>query len=70
MCRFNLDVRGQEAEELVKGYKQVPVLYYTQLIAVALGLDTESLGFDQHTVDPLPILTQGDHLKDPVEVVA
>lgn len=70
MCRFNLDVRGQEAEDLTEGYRQLPVFYYTQLIAVALGLDTGSLGFDQHAVDPLPILTQGDHLKDPLEVVA
>jgi heterodisulfide reductase subunit B len=46
----------KEAEKMFKGYKQIPVYYYTQLIAIALGLDPEVCGFDQHVVDPLPLL--------------
>lgn len=56
LCRFNLDVRGKEAEELYKNYKQMPIYYYTQLIAVALGLDPECCGFDDHAVDPVLLL--------------
>ncbi len=56
LCRFNLDVRGKEAEKIYKSYKQVPVYYYTQLIAVALGLDPEYCGFDDHAVDPTLLL--------------
>jgi len=56
LCRFNLDTRGKEAEKLFKGYKQIPVYYYTQLIAVALGLDLKSCGFENHAVDPLILL--------------
>ena len=56
LCRFNLDVRGKEAEKMFKEYKQIPVYYYTQLIAVALGIDTDVCGFDQHTVDPVLLL--------------
>ncbi len=56
LCRFNLDVRGKEAEKIYKSYKQVPVYYYTQLIAVALGLDPKCCGFDDHAVDPVPLL--------------
>lgn len=56
LCRFNLDVRGKDAEKIYKGYKQVPVYYYTQLIAVALGLDSKCCGFDDHAVDPVPVL--------------
>ena len=56
LCRFNLDVRGKEAEKLYKGYKQVPVYYYSQLIAVALGLDPKVYGFEEHTVDPILLL--------------
>ena len=52
LCRFNLDVRGKEAEKLYSGYKQIPIYYYTQLIAIALGLDPAVCGFDQHAVDP------------------
>jgi heterodisulfide reductase subunit B len=52
LCRFNLDVRGKEAEHYFKGYTQIPVYYYTQLIAIALGIDPSLCGFDQHIVDP------------------
>jgi len=52
LCRFNLDERGKEAEKLHKGYQQIPVYYYTQLIAIALGVDPSLCGFDQHAVDP------------------
>ena len=56
LCRFNLDVRGKEAEKIYNNYKQVPVYYYTQLIAVALGLDPKCCGFDDHAVDPILLL--------------
>jgi heterodisulfide reductase subunit B len=56
LCRFNLDVRGKEAEKIYNNYKQLPVYYYTQLIAVALGLDPKVYGFEEHAVDPVLLL--------------
>jgi len=56
LCRFNLDVRGYDAEKANEGYTQIPTYYYTQLIVLALGLDAEVCGFDIHCVDPLPLL--------------
>jgi heterodisulfide reductase subunit B len=56
LCRFNLDVRGKEAEKIYNNYKQLPVYYYTQLIAVALGLDPKVYGFEEHIVDPVLLL--------------
>jgi len=56
LCRYNIDVRGKEAERMFKGYKQIPTYYYTQLIAIALGLDPSVCGFDQHAVDPTLLL--------------
>jgi len=56
LCRFNLDTRGKEAEKMFKGYKQIPVFYYTQLIAIALGLDPKICGFDEHAVNPTLLL--------------
>lgn len=58
LCKFNLDVRGKGAEGLFKGYRQMPVFYYTQLTAIALGLGTEHCGFDSHSVDPMPLLKE------------
>jgi len=56
LCRYNIDVRGKEAEKMFKGYKQIPVFYYTQLIAIALGLDPKICGFDEHAVNPTLLL--------------
>jgi len=56
LCKFNLDARGKEAEKLFKDYKQIPIYYYTQLIAIALGLDPKVCGFEDHVVDPLLLL--------------
>ena len=56
LCRYNLDQRGKDAESLYEGYKQIPTFYYTQLIALALGLDPGPLGLEEHAVDPLPLL--------------
>lgn len=63
LCRYNVDVRGKEAEKLFKGYKQIPVYYYTQLIAIALGLDPKICGFEQHEIDPTKLLKNRGVLK-------
>ena len=56
LCRFNLDYRGKEAEKIFNGYKQIPIYYYTQLIAIALGLDQNICSFNEHIVDPTLLL--------------
>jgi len=58
LCRYNLDVRGKEAEKMFRGYNQIPVFYYTQLIALALGLDSKLCGFDEHAVNPTLLLKE------------
>jgi len=63
LCRFNLDARGKEAEKMFKGYKQIPVYYYTQLIAIALGLDLSVCGFEEHSVDPTVLLKKKGVIK-------
>ena len=63
LCRFNLDVRGKEAEKMFESYKQLPIYYYTQLLAVALDLDPSVNGFDQHVVDPTLLLKKKGVLK-------
>ena len=34
----------------------LPVLYFTQLLGLALGLDDAGYGFEEHYVDPQPLL--------------
>jgi heterodisulfide reductase subunit B len=56
LCDFNLDQRQKEIIKKYSGFKQMPVLYFTQLLALALGLGVETCRFDLHYVDPMPLL--------------
>lgn len=51
LCQFNLDYPQRETEAGRTG-NEIPVLYFTQLMAVALGLPEETWGFEEHYVDP------------------
>jgi len=51
LCQFNLDYPQRETEAGRTG-DEIPVLYFTQLIAVALGLPEEDWGFEEHYVKP------------------
>lgn len=55
LCEFNLGPRQNEITKLFGDFKPIPVLFFTQLLALALGLD-ESTGFEQNTPDPKPVL--------------
>lgn len=48
MCQANLDMR--QAEFVPAGQTQLPVVYLTQLIGLAMGLSEEVLGFKGHFV--------------------
>lgn len=56
LCQFNLDYPQRSAEH--PSLDGIPVLYFTQLMAVALGLDLEDCSLDGHYVDPKPLLVQ------------
>ena len=49
LCQFNLDYPQRFTSE------GLPVLYFTQLMAVALGLDASHWGMEQHYIDPRPL---------------
>ncbi len=58
LCQFNLDNRQREMSARFKGFRRLPVFYFTQLLAMALGLHEGSVGMDQHFVDPRPLLAE------------
>jgi heterodisulfide reductase subunit B len=49
LCQFNLDVYQKQAEKKYKTKFRIPVLYFSQLLGLALGLDPKELGF-QHQI--------------------
>jgi len=55
LCQFNLDYPQREAAASRSG-ERVPVLYFTQLMAIALGLPEETWGLEDHYVDPKSII--------------
>ncbi|MFQ5907015.1 MAG: heterodisulfide reductase-related iron-sulfur binding cluster, partial [bacterium] len=56
LCAFNLDERQTEVRKLHPTFEFVPVFYFTQLMALAFGLDTAQCGFEAHSVDPRKLL--------------
>lgn len=62
LCAFNLDDRQREMREGFSEFGELPVLYFTQLLTLALGLDEMVCGFDRHAVDPRPMLVRKELL--------
>lgn len=58
MCTFNIDHKQCDIKQKYSDFKPIPVYYFTQLLGIALGLDYQTLGFDQNAVDPLPLLKE------------
>jgi heterodisulfide reductase subunit B len=58
LCAFNLDHRQKETAKKYSEFKKIPILYFTQLLAIAMGCGEESLRLDLHYVDPQPLLRQ------------
>jgi heterodisulfide reductase subunit B len=56
LCFHNLDSRQKAIMEMQSGFKPLPVLYFTQLLSMALGNGPERQGFGKHAVDVTPLL--------------
>jgi heterodisulfide reductase subunit B len=52
MCHTALDAYQTKAEQAVSQSLDLPVLYFTQVMGLAFGLDPAHLGFDRHIVSP------------------
>jgi heterodisulfide reductase subunit B len=58
MCTFNIDHKQSDIKQKYLDFKPIPVFYFTQLLGMAMGLDTRTLGFELNAVDPLPLLKE------------
>ncbi len=60
MCHSNLDVYQKEIQKKTeprnKNKIKLPILYFTQLVGLALGFSPEQLYLNNHFTDPLPML--------------
>lgn len=56
LCQMNLDLRQKQAAKAEDAYFHMPVLYFTQLMGLALGIAPQHLGLDQLCVSAQPLL--------------
>jgi heterodisulfide reductase subunit B len=52
MCHMALDVYQSKSENIIKTSLDIPVVYFSQLMGLAFGIDKSKLGFDRHIVSP------------------
>jgi heterodisulfide reductase subunit B len=56
LCQYNVDQQQKILAERMAGFRKLPVFYFTQLLALALGIEGDVLNLDGHHVDPKPLL--------------
>jgi heterodisulfide reductase subunit B len=56
LCEYNLGPRQTEILKRATRFNQIPVVYFTQLLALALGLGEDSTVFGENKPDPRPLL--------------
>jgi len=59
LCQSNLDGRQMQMQDLEQN---TPIIYVTQLMALAFGLDEKATGFKRNLVDPRPMLKEKELL--------
>lgn len=58
LCQMNLDLRQKQASKAMGTPFNIPVVYYTQLMGIALGCGEDSLGFNKLIVKADRILAR------------
>ena len=58
LCQMNLDLRQGQVNRAGGTNYRMPVPYFTQLMAVALNIADEDIGFGKLCVDPRPVLSK------------
>jgi len=58
LCQSNLDLRQAAINKEFKKDFHMPILYFTQLVGLSLGIAPQKLGFNKHIVNPVPLLKE------------
>jgi heterodisulfide reductase subunit B len=56
LCQSNLDLRQDMINRRYEKDFNLPILYFTQLVGLALGIESKKLGLDKHIVNPSEVL--------------
>ena len=63
LCQTNLDVYQSRVNARFKTHYNLPVLFITQLIGLALGIDAKSIGLNTNIVSPAVVLKHISEMK-------
>ncbi len=58
LCQYNLEKTQEKAAAGKPGFAPVPIVYFTQLLGLALGQGDEMLGFADNKFDARPLLKE------------
>ena len=56
LCAYNIDQQQKVMEKKIPGFKPIPIFYFTQLIAIAMGEPVKINHFNDHYINPEPLL--------------
>jgi heterodisulfide reductase subunit B len=66
LCQANLDMYQSDAEQNLGLQLGTPVLYFTQIMGLAMGLERDQLLLEKVIVDPMPLLAEKGFISDGV----
>ena len=58
LCEYNLGPRQTQIKKQYPIFDSIPVVYFTQLMALAFGLNDGATAFEANKPDPTPLLTE------------
>jgi heterodisulfide reductase subunit B len=58
LCQANLDMRQKQIEQTYDREYNLPILYFTQLMGLAFGLEPSALGLEKHSISAKPLLQE------------
>jgi heterodisulfide reductase subunit B len=71
MCQINIDAYQGEMNAALHTHHHMPILFFTQLMGLAFGLDPKQMGIGRELVDARPALARiGMKPPEPVEAAA
>jgi heterodisulfide reductase subunit B len=58
LCYYNLDALQNKIKKVHAEFKEIPIFYFSQILAIALGVEEKNLGLEQNKVPPVNILKE------------
>ena len=58
LCQVNLECYQRHVNRMFGTNFKIPILYFTQLVGVALGIPPQRLGIGTELISPAPVLAR------------